>query len=273
MAPTSDQARLDGLLAGPQHPRIRELLAVRKDSAPGRIMVEGSWEHDQLLDSRTVIRAFFYCPEAADRTAERAARVASRAREVYRISEKLLARLSRRTRPDGLISLAELPVWHPGEFRFDESSLVLVADGVEYAGNLGTLIRTVDAARADCLVLTSRRARLNHPSVYAASRGMVLTTPVLEFDDVAVAAGWLRRHGFEVHLAVPGATGSYRVPAYRGRPTAFVVGSEGGGLSSRWHQEGFGAVSIPMLGQADSLNVALSAGILLFEARAHKDGW
>jgi RNA methyltransferase, TrmH family len=268
MAPS----RLDALPIGAQHPRVRELLAVRKDSLPGRILVEGNWEHSQLLTTPTTIDTLYYCPEAAEdaRTAERAA---ARAREVYRISSKLLARVARMSRSDGLVSIARLPVWRPQEFRFDESSLVLVADGVEYAGNLGTLIRTVDAARADCLVLTSRRARLSHPSVYTASRGMVLSTPVLEFDDIAAAAGWLRRHEFEVHLADPGATGSYRVPEYRGRPTAFVVGSEGGGLSETWHRQGFDAVSIPMLGQADSLNVALSAGILLFEARARKEGW
>ncbi|TCN28846.1 TrmH family RNA methyltransferase [Kribbella orskensis] len=270
MAPS----RLDARPIGPQHPRIRELLALRKDASAGRILVEGCWEHNQLLDTPTTIDTFLYCPEAGDaRTADAAARVAARGTEVYRISEKLLARLSRRGRPDGLISIARLPAWQPGDFRFDESSLVLVADGVEYAGNLGTLIRTVDACRADCLVLTSRRARLTHPTVYAASRGMVLTTPVLEFDAIPDAAAWLRGHEFDVHLADPGATGSYRATAYRGRPTAFVVGSEGSGLDNRWHQQGFRAVSIPMLGQADSLNVALSAGILLFEARAHKEGW
>ncbi|WP_020392471.1 TrmH family RNA methyltransferase [Kribbella catacumbae] len=268
MAPS----RLDALPIGAQHPRVRELLAVRKDSVPGRILVEGNWEHSQLLTTPTTIDALYYCPEAAEDTST-AERVAARAREVYRISPKLLTRVARRSRSDGLVSIARLPVWQPEKFQFDESSLVLVADGVEYAGNLGTLIRTVDAARADCLVLTSRRAKLSHPSVYTASRGMVLSTPVLEFDDIASAAEWLRRHDFEVHLADPGATGSYRVPEYRGGPTAFVVGSEGKGLDRRWHEQGFGAVSIPMLGRADSLNVALSAGILLFEARARKQGW
>jgi TrmH family RNA methyltransferase len=265
--------RLDALPIGSQHPRIRELLALRKDPSPDRIMVEGCWEHGQLLDSDTDIDAFFWCPEAGPRTADCAARVAARATEVFRISEKLLSRLTRRGRPDGLLSVARLPVWRSQDFSFDASSLVLVADGVGYAGNLGTLIRTVDAARADCLVLTSRRARLTHPTVYAASRGMVLTTPVVEFEHIPDAADWLRRHRFQVHLADPDATGSYRVAAYRGSPTAFVVGSEGGGLAKLWHEQGFGAVSIPMLGQADSLNVALSAGILLFEARARKEGW
>ncbi|WP_433159812.1 TrmH family RNA methyltransferase [Kribbella sp. CA-247076] len=259
---------------GAQHPRVRDLLTVRKDGAPGRIMIEGTWEHDRLLTTESPIEALFWCPEAG--TTYAVDRIADRATEVYRISEKLLTRVSRRTRSDGLISIVRLPVWRPQTLRFTNSSLVLVADGVEYAGNLGTLIRTVDAANADCLVLTSRRARPSHPAVYSASRGTILTTPIVEFDDVAAAATWLRGHGFQIHLAHPAASGSYRERTYDG-PTAFVVGSEGAGLSKAWHEQtheqGCGAVSIPMLGQADSLNVALSAGILLFEARARKEGW
>ncbi|MFI5706190.1 TrmH family RNA methyltransferase [Kribbella sp. NPDC051620] len=261
----------DALPIGAQHPRGRALLAVRKDSVPGRILVEGSWEHSRLLSTPTVIDTFYYCAEVCDQP-QTAAEIAARAHEVYRISPKMLARVSRRSRSDGLISIARLPEWRAEDVRLSESSLVLVADGVEYAGNLGTLIRTVDAARADCLVLTSRRARPNHPAVYAASRGMVLTTPVLEFTSITEAASWLKKRAFEVHLADPAATDSYKTPQYQGR-TAFVVGSEGEGLHQAWHEQGFEKVSIPMLGQADSLNVALSAGILLFEARARKEGW
>jgi len=256
--------------AGAQHPAVRDLLTVRKDAAPGRILVEGAWEHDRLLATDTQLETFFWCPDAG--TPYPVDRIVERAAEVYRISAKLLSRLSRRTRSDGLLSIARLPVWQPHELRFTAESLVLVADGVEYAGNLGTLIRTVDAAHADCLVLTNRRARPSHPAVYAASRGMVLSTPVVEFDEISTAAHWLRSHGFQVHLADPAAQGSYRETSYDG-PTAFVVGSEGSGLAPEWHAQGFGGVSIPMLGQADSLNVALSAGILLFEARARKNGW
>jgi TrmH family RNA methyltransferase len=258
---------------GAQHPRVRDLLALRKDGSPGRIMVEGTWEHDRLLTTTATIDTFFWCPEVGPAAGTTDVdRIAARAAEVYRISEKLLARVSRRTRSDGLISIARVPEWRPQAFRFTSRSLVLVADGVEYAGNLGTLIRTADAANVDCLVLTSRRARPTHPAVYSASRGTVLSTPIVEFDDISSAAQWLRSHRFRVHLADPAATGTYRVPRYDG-PTAFVVGSEGSGLSREWHAEGFDAVSIPMLGQADSLNVALSAGILLFEARARKEGW
>lgn len=270
MAPHS----VDPRPIGSQHPRMRELLALRKNGQPTRLLIEGAWEHERLLGSGTEIETFLYCPSVAtQRATQLAAEVVRRAGEAYTISERLLTRLSRLGRPDGLVSVARLPSWRPDALRFDASSLVLVADGVEYAGNLGTLIRTVDAARADCLVLTSRRARLTHPTVYAASRGMVLSTPVVCFDRIADAAGWLRQHGFRVHLAEPGAESNYRELPYAGSPTAFVVGSEGSGLSAPWRSEGFSTVSIPMLGQADSLNVALSAGLLLFEARARKDGW
>ncbi|NEA30067.1 TrmH family RNA methyltransferase [Streptomyces sp. SID13031] len=262
---------LDALAVGAQHPRGRALLAVRKDSVPGRILIEGSWEHSQLLSTLTRIDTFYYCPEACDQP-DTAEKIAARAAEVHRISPKLLARVSRKNRSDGLISIARLPSWQPNQLQLTDNALILVADGVEYAGNLGTLIRTVDAASADCLILTSRRAKLTNPAVYAASRGMVLTTPVLEFQAIGQAASWLKQHHFDVHLADPAATGSYKTPEYRGR-TAFVVGSEGEGLHRTWHEQGFAKVSIPMLGKADSLNVALSAGILLFEARARKEGW
>src|SRR3954462_2065130 len=131
---------------GAQHPRVRDLLLIRKDGSPGRIMVEGSWEHDRLLATTTPIDTFFWCPEAG--TPDAAQRIADRATEGYRISEKLLARLSRKTRTEGLISIARLPEWTPQTFRLTPEPLILVADGVEYAGNLGTLIRTVDAAKA-----------------------------------------------------------------------------------------------------------------------------
>jgi TrmH family RNA methyltransferase len=263
---------------GLQHPVLRDVLTLRKNegrTSPDRIVVEGAWEHEQLLTSNAVVESFFWCPEASqtDRAQRFAVEARSSALASYRISERALARLTRQGRPDGLVSVARLPTWSPSEFRFGRSGLVLVADGVEYAGNLGTLIRTVDAAHADCLVLTNRRARRSHPKVLSASRGMVLRTPVLEFDSVTLAAAWLREHGFRVLLADPGTSIGYRSVDYASAPTAIVVGSEGSGLPPEWRSQGFEAVSIPMLGSADSLNVALSAGILLFEARAHKNGW
>ena len=87
---------------------------------------------------------------------------------------------------------------------------MLVADGIEYAGNLGTLIRTADACAVDALVLTRATARVTHPKAFVASRGTVLTTPVLEYADVASARADLAAAGFTTYVADPAGATSYR---------------------------------------------------------------
>ncbi|MGH3488557.1 MAG: TrmH family RNA methyltransferase [Actinopolymorphaceae bacterium] len=263
---------------GLRHPRVRAALATAKSSAAGPspyLVVEGTWAHERLLATGTQAETFLWCPDATrtERARDCAGRMCEQATAAYEISAKVLARLSEREKPDGLVSLARLPRWDVEAWKFGESALVLVADGIEYAGNLGTLIRTADACRADCLLLVNRRVRLTHRRVFGASRGTVLSTPVLEFGSGTDAAAWLARHRFEVILADPRADRSYRDCAYRGPRTAVVVGSEGRGPSREWSERNVTAVSIPMLGSADSLNVATSAAVLLFEARACHAGW
>ena len=99
----------------------------------------------------------------------------------YEISEKILARLHPGLTAPALLSVVRLPVWTPAEVLRPDARLLLVADGIEYAGNLGTLVRTADAAGADGLVLTNATCRLTHPKVFEASRGTVLTLPTVEY--------------------------------------------------------------------------------------------
>ena len=99
----------------------------------------------------------------------------------YEISEKILARLHPGLSAPALLSVVRLPAWTPAEVLRPDARLLLVADGIEYAGNLGTLVRTADAAGADGLVLTNATCRLTHPKVFEASRGTVLTLPTVEY--------------------------------------------------------------------------------------------
>lgn len=189
----------------------------------------------------------------------------------YEISEKILARLHPGLTAPALLSVVRLPVWTPAEVLRPDARLLLVADGIEYAGNLGTLVRTADACAADALVLTNATARVTHPKAFTASRGTVLTTPVLSYPTVAAARTDLDAAGFTAYVADPAGATPYRSAGLgRGR-TAVVVGSESDGVAPAW-REGLTRVAIPMRGRADSLNVAASAAVLLFEARAVLDG-
>lgn len=262
---------------GLRHPAaelVRDIQHNRTGIPRRTFVAEGLFESNVVLQSGVSVETFLWCPEVAhsDEVHKRAGELADRARRAYRISEKTLAHLAERPNPDGLISVAQLPDWGPDTVRFGRDALVLVTDALEIPGNLGTLIRTLDACAADCLVLTNRRTRLTHPKVLRSSQGMSIKVPSFEFDEVGDAIAWLKHNRFTVYIADTDESVNYRKCDYRGR-TALVVGSERYGVSRPWYDAGFDRVGIPMLGAADSLNVSVSASVLLYEARAQKNGW
>jgi TrmH family RNA methyltransferase len=219
------------------------------------VAVAGRWPHEHLRRLGVQPEVTLRCgPISYDGAVE--------------ISARTLARLHPGLSAPALLSVVRLPAWTPAEVLHPTARLVLVADGIEYAGNLGTLVRTADAAGADGLVLTNATCRLTHPKVFEASRGTVLTLPVLAYDTVAEARRDLTGAGFTTYVADPAAAHSYLDVEYGRRKVAVVVGSEGDGVAAEWRTPDLTRVSIPMRGLADSLNVAASASVLLFDARA-----
>lgn len=270
---SSRPAALDALPpVGGSHDAVRRYSRARRNLLPRTdpvTAVSGRWAHQAVLHAGGSVELTLWCPgERRVPDLEQVAReVADRADQALRISERTLARLRPDTSAPALLSVVRIPRWRPDDVLTSGAGLVLVADGIEYAGNLGTLVRTADACAVDALVLTRGTARVTHPKVFAASRGTILTTPVLEYADVASARDDLAAAGFTTYVADPGAATSYREAGLGAGPTAVVVGSEGDGVAADW-RTGMARVSIPMLGRADSLNVATSAAVLLFEARA-----
>lgn len=260
---------------GSSHEDVRRYSRARRNLLPRSDPVTavcGGWAHEAVLRSHTAIESVLWCPgpRAHAELEASAVAAAARASRAFRISERTLARIHPDATAPELLSVVRLPVWDAIALLADGARLVLVADGIEYAGNLGTLVRTVDACAADALVLTGATARVTHPKVFTASRGTVLTTPVLTFGSVPEARSALAAAGFTAYVADPAAATSYRRAGLGRVRTAVVVGSEGSGVSDQW-REGLTRVSIPMRGRADSLNVAVSAAVLLFEARARLD--
>jgi len=272
----SQRVSLDSLpAAGPSHDAVRRYSRARRNLLPRSDLVvaaSGRWAHEAVLDAGGSVEVALWCPgeRVVPDLQQVAEEVADRADRALRVSERTLARLQPDTSAPGLLSLVRLPRWKPEDVLSSHARLVLVADGIEYAGNLGTLVRTADACAADALVLTGATARITHPKAFVASRGTVLTTPVLEYPDVESARSDLATAGFATYVADPGGTVPYREAGLGSGPTAVVVGSEGDGVAAEWRR-GLTRVSIPMLGRADSLNVATSAAVLLFEARARWD--
>lgn len=265
---------------GISHSAVKDLFRVQRNATtrrPRLVLAEGLWAAKLLLELGVRVDTFFYCPDLVHSADARtcAVELTKLAKRSFQVSEKVMKRMAKRDAPEGLLSLAEMPEWRAEELVLNDAALIVVTDGIESPGNLGTLLRTADGAKADLLVLTKPRTSVNHPTVFPSSRGMSLKVPHLEFPNPSDAIQWLKMNKVTVYLADTDDSDeslNYHQVDYHGR-TAIVLGSERFGLSSDWYEHEFLRVRIPMLGRSDSLNLSVAASILLYEARACKQGW
>ena len=178
------------------------------------------------------------------------------------VSERVLAKMTYRTEPEGVLAIVEAPVRELPT----NGSLYLVAVGIEKPGNLGAMARTADAAGADALVVAEAQADPWNPNAIRASTGAVFSLPVVEatLDDV-------KSLPTRLIAAAPAAHTSY-ADADLATPTALAIGAEDAGLPPAWLEAADLTVSIPLrAAAADSLNAATAAAIILFEARRQRD--
>lgn len=182
---------------------------------------------------------------------------------VHELSDSAFESISSEVRPDGLVAMVERWTTGLGDLRLPSRPLVVVAESIERPGNLGTIVRTAGAAGADALLVSDARTDVFHPETVRGSVGMVFRVALAE-TTTEVALAWLREHGIRVVVATPEG-GRPHWEADYGHGTAVVVGNERYGVSDAWVAAA-DTVRIPMPGPADSLNVAVAAGIVLFEA-------
>lgn len=263
--------RNDAVPAGMAHPavqRYRDLKHNRRPNPELAVALEGLWSIAHAVAAGVAVDAVFVCRplvRGAD-TDALVERLAAGGAPVFDVSTKVIRRMVDRDGPDGLAAIVRLRRWTLTTLPVQASSRFLVADNVELAGNLGTMIRCGDGAGATGVILTDPRVRLTHPLVVKASMGAIFTMPVVSVPR-AEAHAWLRANDVAIVAAHPDAGVPYRAASY-GPPAAIVVGSERYGLSPFWRAHADQTVTIPMLGVADSLNVGHAAALLLYEALA-----
>jgi RNA methyltransferase, TrmH family len=254
--------------AGYGHPLVQEFVNIKRHHLPDNelaVALEGLWAIKAAIAASVSIRAVFVCPallrgEEIENILDRIGGDVPR----LQVSERVLRRVSDRDGPDGLTAIAQLCPTRPSDLAPGAAARIAVADRLELPGNLGTIIRCADGSGAAGVIVSDGRLRLTNPTLIKASMGTLFSLPILRVDHEE-ALKWLRAKEFRVIAAHPLAKLSYREADYSGR-VALVVGSERNGLAQFWHQAADLEVSIPMMGVADSLNVANAAALLLYEA-------
>jgi RNA methyltransferase, TrmH family len=255
------------LITSTANDRLKAVRRLARRRADDLFLIEGHRQLRAALDgSRAAVREVYAAPELflGPRDGELVARAESQGARVVELGRAAFASISRQVRPDGLAAVAErwptsLSTLQPGP-----SPLLLVTDAIERPGNLGTIVRSACAAGATALLVCDGKTDLFHPETVRGSVGALFHLPVAE-SNTADTLVWLRDHEARVVVASPDGERVHWEPDYAG-PTAIVVGGERHGVSRTWIDAADATVAIPMPGPADSLNVAVAAGILLFEA-------
>jgi RNA methyltransferase, TrmH family len=259
------------------NPKIKRALNLKERRGrdeTGLFLIEGYRELKRALDSGVTIQRLFFSPSFflgvnEDDLLEQAQSMGA---ELYKCPPSLFEKLSYRDRPDGLIGVAvqmnhSLPALMA---QLKKEPLLVVAEAVEKPGNLGTILRSADAAGADGVIVSDRCTDIYNPNVVRASVGTLFTRPIVEATGGEIVQ-MLRRKKIKVVAATPSAPQTFTDANLLG-PIAIVVGTEQLGLSDPWLQVADIKVSIPMHGVADSLNVAVATTLLLYEVLRQRKG-
>lgn len=257
------------LICSMQNPRVKQVVKLRKQSErkrSGVTIIEGYREILRALENDWPAQVLYYCRALflGENEDQLIKRCRDRGTKVFECSEKVFRKMSYRDRPDGLIALAPIVHKKLADLQLSETPLILVAEHLEKPGNLGTLLRSADAAGVEAVIVCDRCTDINNPNVVRASIGTLFYIPIAEASTEETIE-FLRKKNIQILSATPHATDEYFDVDMK-TPTAIVVGAEQFGLSDRFMKESDLNVRIPMLGKNDSLNVSTAATILLYEA-------
>jgi RNA methyltransferase, TrmH family len=183
--------------------------------------------------------------------------------KVFEMNKDLFAKISYRDRPDGLLAVAKIPDFRFLSETFQPSGDILIIEGVEKPGNLGTILRTAEGAGISSVIVSDPRIDLFNPNVIRSSTGTLFTIQVL-YGDLESIIKTIRAKKLPIYGITPEAKKFYFQKDLKSQ-AAFLFGSEQYGITKEGKQLCDDLLSIPMKGNADSLNLAMSVGIIIYD--------
>ena len=253
-----------------QNPKIKDFLALQEKSRlrreKGLFVVEGRRELLHCLEAGFSPRTIFVCEEILGAgEMEAVLGAAGEGCTVFSVSANVYDRMAYRSGTEGVTAIMQARNLRLEELRFrNEEPLIVVVEAVEKPGNLGAILRSADAAGADAVIVCDPLTDLYNPNLIRASIGAVFSVPVVAASS-AETIEWLRSRGVTIYTAQL-QDSSWYYDCDMKKATAIVMGTEATGLTGIWREGADRHIRIPMLGKLDSLNVSVSAAVLLFEA-------
>lgn len=244
---------------------VRDLSRRRARRRRNLTVAEGVRLAEEVLDAAASVRGVVTAPmlQASDRGIALKARLAQLDVTQLEVPDQDLIQLADTEHPQGVILVVEPPAWELGDIHVAPRKPVLVVDGVQDPGNVGALCRTAHGLGAAGVLALPGSAELFAPKALRGSMGALFHLPALRCEDDVLLA-WLGQQGIELWLSDTHGTPVPDIEARSGM-VALVVGNEGAGARQALKEHATHLIGVPLVAAAESLNVAVAAGILLYE--------
>lgn len=245
-----------------QNEKIKNIVKLRdtgrERKRQGLFLIEGLREINLALAAEVKIVNLFYCADYGKQ------RLALADEKIIEVAKKVFTKISYRENPDGFLAVAKIKELKLKNIKLSDRPLLIILEAVEKPGNLGAILRTADAAGADAVIINDPKIDIYNPNVIRASRGAVFIAPTV-LSSINEAVNFCKKNKIKILAAAPLAKKLYTEINYN-TGCAVVLGAEDRGLSEKWLEAAAEKIRINMRGQIDSLNVSVSAAIILFEA-------
>ena len=256
-------------ISSTRNPRVTQAIRLRDRRGreqQGRIIIDGEREIRLAIAGGVQLIELFFC-RAISPSAELDSllrKTAGGGADTIEVTEPVMQKLAFGERREGIVAVAKRPQRRLQDLKVASGSLIAVVEGVEKPGNLGAILRTADAAGVSAAIVADGRTDLYNPNAIRSSLGAIFTVPTCEATSEESLV-WLRNQKLRLIAARVDGGVNYTEATFRGG-TAIIFGSEAHGLTERWRGPDITAVRLPMLGQVDSLNLSVTAAVLLYEA-------
>lgn len=258
-----------------QNPLVKRTLLLREKSRErkkaGLFVLEGKRELRLAIKADYEIETLLYCDAYIEQSEIQKLLNSEDSSITISISKAVYKKLAYRETTEGIVAIIKAKPHELSQLKLkNKNPLILVAEAPEKPGNIGALLRTADAANLDAVLVANPKTDLYNPNIIRSSVGCVFsrtigmgsTTEIIQF---------LKHKNIQIYAAALTASKEYTNVNFTG-PTAIVVGTEDSGLSTEWLENTDQNIIIPMEGEIDSMNVSVSAAILIFEGKRQRNG-
>ena len=254
--------------------KIKELVKLKLKAkfrnTEKKFLVEGKREITLALQSGYTTEKIFWCADIINEMDfSKWILNHSKTIKIMRVSKLVYEKITFRKNSEGILALVKQKDTSLLNFKKkNKNPIVLVLESIEKPGNIGAILRTSEVSKVDAVILSNTRCDLYNPNLIRSSLGAFFSvqTFVSSNDETL---NFLLKNNFKIFTTIVDSNKSYLENNYT-KPTAFILGSEDKGLSNFWRKNNFNKIKIPMFGDVNSLNVSVSAAILIYEVLRQK---